>query len=399
MKHDVIFNRHVDFAQKCLKTHQPNKPFHFTLKTYFKTNKKFGSRDRKRIKALCYSWYRLGYSFESLSRNKQIVLAYAVLINPQEDWFAEYINESFDLSENWSSLSLSERLEKVGDVCKWDITSCFPRLNEVTEGVDRNRFLMDQLEQPKLWMRQRNEVDRSSLEEEVGDVEFTKEGAIGLEIGVQLDQIKSLRGKVVVQDLSSQIALDTLADLDFETVWDCCCASGGKSLNLLDNRKKIKVFASDVRESVLNNFGIRTKRYKHRVWNAIIDLKNAQTSLVFNGSSGTKKFENESLDLVLADVPCSGSGTWSRNPEFKYFVRDHLGEYQALQLSIIKNAWPFIKKEGLLLYTTCSVYTQENEDVLDQFSSEKSLDIVKKGYIYGYENRSDTMFYALLRKK
>lgn len=398
MNHEVIFNRHVDYAVSCLNNHDFNKPFHYTVKAFFKGNKKFGSRDRRTIKELCYSWLRLGYTFNLVERREEVILSYLFFATDIQDWHLK-LGLEVSLPENWADFSEDMRLKWLVDALNWKSELLFPFPERISPMLNLKAFLEHQLSQPKLWLRTLHKVDVDKLRNEVrGDV-VELDRAIGLDIGAQIDQLKSLKGKVEVQDLSSQLALRPLEKIQFNTVWDCCCASGGKSLHVLDSNPKCTVYASDVRHSILKNYVLRTKRNKHRVSSQVLDLSKSHTKLNFSGASGQHQVGHSFFDLVLADVPCTGSGTWNRNPEFKRGDVRKVEEFAVLQKTIVQNALPFLRPEGFLFYSTCSVYAEENERLVDQLLIENDLSLIEQKYVLGYENTSDSMFYALLRKK
>jgi 16S rRNA (cytosine967-C5)-methyltransferase len=80
------------------------------------------------------------------------------------------------------------------------------------------------------------------------------------------------------------------------------------------------------------------------------------------------------MDLILLDVPCSGLGTLSSNPEIRWLVKEEmLAGYQRRQLNILNNGFKSLRPGGKLLYSTCSTEPEENEEVIDQFlAREKS---------------------------
>src|SRR5690606_23481303 len=68
-------------------------------------------------------------------------------------------------------------------------------------------------------------------------------------------------------------------------------------------------------------------------------------------------FKKGSIDLIILDVPCSGSGTWGRSPEYlRFFDEKEIDHYAALQKKILTNSIPYLKKDGIILYSTCSVF-------------------------------------------
>ena len=110
------------------------------------------------------------------------------------------------------------------------------------------------------------------------------------------------------------------------------------------------------------------------------------------------KLKNAKFNLILADVPCTGSGTWSRTPEqLYYFDEKKINEYAALQKKIITTVIPHLATGGYLLYITCSVFKKENEEAVNFIKDQFHLELIKMELLKGYANKADTMFAALLR--
>ena len=109
---------------------------------------------------------------------------------------------------------------------------------------------------------------------------------------------------------------------------------------------------------------------------------------------------SESMDLIIADVPCSGSGTWARTPEqLHFFSKKKIEEYSTLQQKIVSNASEWLKENGYLLYITCSVFKKENEENVVFFQKNLNLQFIKSEYLKGYKMQADTLFAALFKKK
>jgi 16S rRNA (cytosine967-C5)-methyltransferase len=107
-------------------------------------------------------------------------------------------------------------------------------------------------------------------------------------------------------------------------------------------------------------------------------------------------FPASGFDLVIADVPCSGSGTWGRDPwAMSMFSMEDLEDYAARQRLILGKSIPHVKAGGYLLYITCSVYAMENEQMVAFIEKQGGLRVVKMGLIEGYTQRADSMFAAL----
>lgn len=202
--------------------------------------------------------------------------------------------------------------------------------------------------------------------------------------------------EVVIQDLNSQRVGELLQIATLEkkaTVWDCCAASGGKSIMSYDILPQINLTVSDVRQSIIQNLHKRFREAGIKKYTSFIaDLtshKNLQEMLQY------KKF-----NLIICDAPCSGSGTWSRTPEqLLFFNENEITRYSNLQKSICTNTVPFLQKAGHFLYITCSVFEQENESIVEFLTHQFPLTLIKKELLKGYEIKADTMFAALFQLK
>ena len=110
--------------------------------------------------------------------------------------------------------------------------------------------------------------------------------------------------------------------------------------------------------------------------------------------------QNSSFDIIITDVPCSGSGTWSRTPEqLYYFNPAEIDRYSALQKKIVQHAIPRLKPGGFLLYCTCSVFKKENEEIVQYIQQQHALQLLKKELLTGYDQKADTLFGAVFQKQ
>jgi 16S rRNA (cytosine967-C5)-methyltransferase len=163
-------------------------------------------------------------------------------------------------------------------------------------------------------------------------------------------------GLVEIQDAASQIAGTALEISDGATVLDYCAGGGGKALAIAD-RFNCQVSAYDIAEQ-------RTKDIAPRAERAEV-LIEVVTSEALNRDAG--------YDVVVVDAPCSGSGTWRRNPEAKWgFTQDKLNEFSALQTEVIVAASALVRPAGVLYYMTCSVLSDENDQVVQRFVDNNS---------------------------
>src|SRR5580698_10257673 len=138
-------------------------------------------------------------------------------------------------------------------------------------------------------------------------------------------------------------------------VWDCCAAPGGKTLILARRLGAAEIIASDVSAKRLTQTEARLRRYAYaeRVKFAAADATDA-------------KAVEGSFDLILCDVPCSGTGTLAGNPEIRHRLKvEELARQSERQTAILKGALKRLGPGGRLVYSTCSLEPEECERVVE----------------------------------
>lgn len=356
-------------------------PFARWLKAYFKLNKKFGSKDRKVVSDLCYCYYRLGEVASNKTVEEQLMVG-QFLCNPDSIFIKELMPEW----SNHSFMSLAERLHFLGI----KENNIFPLPNEISEQIDKDLFARSQLIQPDLFLRIRPGKTNSVLQKlQANSVQFSvDDNCIRLANMTKIEEVLQVDGEVVIQDKNSQLVINLLQQVQLPaifSIWDCCAASGGKTILLHDRFPEARLTVSDLRENILHNLKSRFKR-------AGIERYQAFVADV----SSTAFPSKQKFDLVVCDAPCSGSGTWSRTPEqLRFFPKDKMDAYARLQKAIALNAVKAVKAQGYFLYITCSVFQKENEEVVAYILKETSLQVLKQQYFKGYACKADTLFASL----
>jgi len=391
-------NQYVKSAIQLLQAYDGAVPLAVFLKKYFAQHKKFGSKDRKHIAGLCYNYFRLGKAAQQLSMEDAIKIA-VFLCNDAPGIWAVLFDEYWQA--NWKS-EISERVSLVEENhSTFNKDKVFPFEHQLSAAIDSTLFAQSHFIQPNLFLRTRpgkqKKVIATLTNANVPFNELT-DGAIELPNSSKLDEILVFDQDAVVQDWSSQKVGALIKHIDTTktlSVWDCCAASGGKSIMAKDILENINLIVSDIRSSILHNLSQRFERAVIKTYKKlVIDLSNDHLL------QDKTALSLPMADLVIADVPCTGSGTWSRTPEqLFYFREEQMEQFQTLQQKIISNILPSVKAGGYLLYITCSVFKKENEENTAFIQEKSSLQLVTQGVIKGYSNKADTMFAALFQNK
>jgi 16S rRNA (cytosine967-C5)-methyltransferase len=210
-------------------------------------------------------------------------------------------------------------------------------------------------------------------------------------------------GLAEIQDEGSQLVAEFCAVDQKSTIVDFCAGAGGKALAISAAMgNKGRIFALD--------------KYAERLGKARIRFRRAGVSNVFCQEITGKwiKRHQECADVVLVDAPCSGTGTWRRNPDMRAkFSPKDLDELLDVQMKILESAQQLVKRGGRLIYATCSVLKEENDDQIEKFIKKfpefehKKVELKNLGMGEGekylrlspYRNGTDGFFAACVEKK
>jgi 16S rRNA (cytosine967-C5)-methyltransferase len=206
-----------------------------------------------------------------------------------------------------------------------------------------------------------------------------------------------LEGNISVQDFGAQIATELLDIKRKQKILDACAAPGGKTCNIVEYAN-VDVTALEIDE-------IRAKK--------IVDnLRRLELNAnVIHGElcNDNLWWDGEHFDRILLDVPCSASGIVRRHVDIKWLRQiNDLKKFSEMQYLLLKSAWPLLKCGGKLLYVTCSIFSNENRDVIERFKKEfidvNEIELVYPNNIKHIKNQlipsenHDGLFYALLEK-
>ncbi len=194
-------------------------------------------------------------------------------------------------------------------------------------------------------------------------------------------------GHFELQDEGSQLVAGCITPLPGERVLDMCAGAGGKSLAFAHHMEgRGQLYLHDVRAHALQESRRRLRR---------AGIENAQFLLPGHVQLGLLK---KKMDWVVVDVPCSGSGTWRRNPDMKWrFNLADLEEKVALQREIVREAVKYLRPGGRLVYATCSLFPEENEQQVAHFTETYGLKLTKEPFSsWPVKDGMDGLFAATL---
>jgi 16S rRNA (cytosine967-C5)-methyltransferase len=355
------------------------------LPEYFKRNKQMGSRDRKNLSKAIYSYFRLGNCLAGLKSDERLFVALFLTSNSPDDMLA-YFKPAY---QELITASLTEKAAYLTSVFpEFNLKDIFPFTAHLSSSIDQSLFISSQLIQPDLFIRAIKGAEQK-LEVYLNEAQIPfqkKEFCYRLPNAAKLLNTEYL---YEVQDQSSQYTANYFQPKPKQMWWDCCAASGGKSLLLHALEPSVYILTSDNRASSLLNLEVRFKQA------GITQFRRREIDLLAEINS----IEKDSMDGIILDAPCSGSGTWSRTPEMlSQFNESQIEKFIYLQRTIADNAVQFLKPGCPLIYITCSVFKEENEEAVAYFLANLPLKLEKMELIKGYESKADTMFVARFLK-
>jgi 16S rRNA (cytosine967-C5)-methyltransferase len=209
-------------------------------------------------------------------------------------------------------------------------------------------------------------INRENLLEKLKEEELSPIPTVYSEEGIVLQhppptsELPFLRkGLAIIQDEASQLVTSILDPKPGEQILDACAAPGGKTTHMAQRMENQGgIYALDLSNAKLDLI----EGLCERLGIGIIKTVKGDASKILPVPQGMK------FDRILADVPCSGFGTLRRNPDLKWRRGEvdiqRMGE---LQFSILRNLSMYVEEGGLLIYSTCTVFREENEDVVEKF--------------------------------
>jgi len=377
---EKVMRRHAEMLDELLPgmtrlVIEERRPADGLLQQHLRTHKELGSRDRRFLSQAVFSYFRwYGWTINKLHLSLREACLLGVALDSAElSESFQYLEKQCNLPQPVASLAACTLAEKALVLDGWfKETEGFEPLQLADLVFDGFESMLDptqvlpcieQFQQrPPAWLRSR--TDPAVLEKSLAErhVPCTVHGqvasAISVAGGTPLANILSAHAaQFVVQDIASQCVGLVCAPQKEGDWWDCCAGAGGKSIHLMDLMEQDgKVLATDVRIQALKE--LKKRMRKHGIRNIRTQPHNAARDEPFK----------KTFDGVLVDAPCSGWGTWPRNPDARWrSSKRDVVQYATRQLKILNNVAWCVKPGGVLVYAVCTFTRPETEEVVMNF--------------------------------
>ncbi len=378
----------IELLEQILSAWQSEKrfPADKMLEQYFKARRYIGSKDRGAIAELVYwilrhkatlQWWLEKYS-QSIS-GRMLVLSAIIL---RHDYDVQSIKTVFSKEIAHAPTPLNEAEQNFAkNIAKAELfVSDMPRHIRLNYPQWLDTYLQesftDKLEPAMASMNEQAPTDlrvntlkttREDLLNQLQEEGFaccpTEISPVGIRLTRRAPVFTSKyfkEGHFEVQDEGSQIVALLVDAKPGQRVIDFCAGAGGKTLAIAASMgNKGRILAWDTSKKRLDQINIRLRR---------AGIDNVQTHVLESEHDAFIKRHKATADRVLIDVPCSGSGTWRRNPDLKWrFTLKDLEEVKKVQQEILHSAARLVKIGGRLVYATCSIFKDENEKQIENF--------------------------------
>jgi len=369
--------RSILFRQKhffqILHSFDPNKgPLDLFISRYFRSHPQLGSKDRLFIVERLYTFFR----WKSLLEGKEEEALFELL----EKDLSTYGNTSLEEHVRVSfPKDLFEALQR-----RWKektLSICFASNKEAPITLRTNSMKISRKE----LIERLQSSGIEAKENPQGKDAITLSRRLNVWI---LPEFKE--GFFEMQDAGSQKVAELIEVKPGDSFLDYCAGSGGKALACAPKMKnRGQIFLHDIRPKALQEAKKRLKR---------AGIQNAQC--ILNNEKKRLKLLKGRMDFVLVDVPCSGTGTLRRNPDMKWlFSSEKLASLIKEQREIFDQAFSFVRAGGTIIYATCSLLAEENEEQIEHFLSRYPLKIVGEPFQSVPEDGKMDGFFAVCMQK
>ena len=357
-------------AEQAVQNHQSADAF---LAQAFRESRQFGSKDRKFYSAVIFAWFRWKGLFPSdLPKEQAVALTYGLDDNPPDSALSAYA-PSADASPASSPApkTVAEKIETLRRLHPTlstlypnaIIPSWVPALIEPSLSMKADSLLEAAQTRPPTWLR----VPHASTDALIDPLRAILPdvarhpacpAALSTRARFNLTDIhRTVNPHLEIQDLASQAVGLLCRPRAGQRWWDVCAGSGGKALHLTDLMSgRGTVSATDIRSASLRNLQQRADRSGiHCIHTAHVD---------------TVLSSDKSFDGVLVDAPCSGIGTWGRNPDARWrLAESDIPSIAETQKKLLETTHTHVRPGGMLVYSVCTLTQIETTQIIRTFLS------------------------------
>lgn len=348
-------------------------PLDAGLSRFYHAHPEFGSRDRRLFSGTVFSYFRWKGWIDRIARNNDEACLWAHLLESPETHpailaLASQLGHPASALTPLATLAIREKALRLGNLTNSSLalSHLVPDWVIPLLGATADAQIEAFQKPPPTWLRVRPAVRDTVIAamREAGhqpQAHPTIESAFSIPRGINLRALpRPVRDQIDIQDLASQLTGLVCAPKPGESWWDACCGSGGKTLHLAElGGNAVSLLATDLRPSALAELA-------HRIGPAGgTSIRTAQ----WDGL--TEPAPAQRFDGILLDAPCSGTGTWHRNPDARWRMsQEKFNTLVDLQSRLLRTCARQVKPGGILMYATCSVLAGENELLVEQFLKE-----------------------------
>ncbi len=374
LRSERIYERQAQVLASLLEqanlTVQAGQPLDTLVSRFYHEHPEFGSRDRRLFSGTLFSYFRWKGWLDIVAPELKSAAVFAHLlevteIHPAIAKLAALCRFPDTTLLPLGAMTLEEKARLLGDNTghRLAINQLIPAW-AIPILPTGNPFLVASFQQsPPTWLRLKSGAHPSTLTH-LNNLNTTPavhpviQSAVAVTRGLNLRSLpRSIREQIEIQDLASQATTLVCNPKPGEYWWDACAGSGGKTLHLAAlTGDSAAILATDVRQTILEALKRRLQE------NGIHSVKLAQ----WDGMQDVPP--QGPFDGILLDAPCSGIGTWHRNPDARWRITEkRVMELADIQSRLLRVCASRLKPGGVLIYATCTMTTVENESVIQHF--------------------------------
>jgi 16S rRNA (cytosine967-C5)-methyltransferase len=376
------------------------------IERFMKTQRKWGSRDRKFFAESVYEivrWWRYLGALAGFDPSELQTFNHAAILRLWAAWCFETYGQipDWDDFKDFDPAVLAKRKSEISSVAvRESVPEWLYAYGKQEIGEEWDDILKALNRPAEVFLRAntlkgtREELIKKLVIEEIEAVAVP-----GVDDGVKLVERANVfsteafkQGLFEVQDGASQMVAPMLQVEPGHRVIDACAGAGGKSLHLAALMKnKGKIVSMDIHDWKLDDLKERARRNR-------VDIIETR---VIDSTKVIKRLE-ASADRLLLDVPCSGLGTLRRNPDKKWKVSvEEIQRLQVLQAELLANYSKMVKPEGMMVYATCSMMPSENEAQVRKFLETNGTQwtLIREMNLLPNRDGFDGFYGALLKRR